>query len=276
MKIDGKQIASDILNQLKNEVAKLQAKGITPTMAVILMGDNESSVAYIKQKEIKAKEIGAEVKVFQFNEDVSNQEIEDLVKKLDADSNIHGIILQRPAPDQIKVDELEELISPDKEVDGFGKNAVYPIPVAEAVWRLITSVIDEDNLPSKKVVVLGKGETAGQPIIDYLFKKGLNPTVIDSKTENRKELLNTADVVISAVGKQNVLNSAEIQRGAIIIGVGLTTDNEGKLKGDFENDDLNGVASYYSPTPGGVGPVNVAILMENLVKAANQAGISET
>lgn len=271
MKIDGKQIAQEILDNLKPQVEELKQKGITPTMAVVLMGDNQNSIAYIRQKEIKAKDIGAQTKVFQFEESVDNQTIESIVRKLDHDPLIHGIILQRPAPTQVKVEELEESIDPVKEIDGFGAQTIYPVPVAEAVWRMIMSVLHEEKLKTQKIVVLGKGETAGKPIIEYLIKKGLNPEVIDSHTTTRDELLKNADVVISAVGKQNVVNSNQIKRGSIVIGVGLTTNEEGKLKGDFENEEMEQVAAFYSPTPGGVGPVNVAILMENLIKSAQAA-----
>lgn len=269
MIIDGKQIAQSILDELKLQVSKLKENGITPTLAVILMGDNQSSATYVRQKQLKAEEIGAHVKVFQFDKTVSNDEIKSLVKKLDKDPKIHGIILQRPLPNQIRINELEELISPKKEVDGFGKNPIYPVPVAEAVYWMLLTACPEQELQVKHFVVLGKGETAGLPIINYLKRKGINPSVIDSKTENRRELLKNADIIISAVGKENVLNAEQIKKGAVVLGVGLGTDIEGKLKGDFDEEEINKIASFYSPTPGGVGPLNVAILMENLINATD-------
>lgn len=271
MKIEGRKIAQQIFEELKIQVSKLKENGITPTLAVILMGDNESSATYVKQKQIKAEEIGAKVQVFQFDKNVSNEEIESLVKKLDSNPQIHGIILQRPTPSQIKTTELEELISPKKEVDGFGANPLYPVPVAEAVYKMLLTTCSENQLQTKQIVVLGKGETAGMPIINYLKQKGTNPSVIDSKTVNREELLKNADIVISAVGKENVIKANDIKKGTVVIGVGLGTDEEGKLKGDFNNNEIEQVASFYSPTPGGVGPVNVAILMENLIAATKSS-----
>lgn len=268
MKIDGRSIAQSLLDELKIKTSKLKAEGITPTLAVILMGDNDSSTIYVKQKKLKAEEIGAEVKIFQFAAGVTNEEIESQIKKLDSDPNIHGIILQRPAPAQVKVEELEEFISSEKEIDGFGQNSVYPVPVAEAVWRMLLTVMPEQELQTKSFAVLGKGETAGLPIINYLRKKGIEAQVVDSKTENRGEIIKNADIVISAVGKENAVGANELKKGAILIGVGLSSNNEGKLVGDFDQEEIEQIASAYSPTPGGVGPVNVAILLENLIKAS--------
>lgn len=268
MKIDGRAISQEILDNLKTQTLTLKQKGITPTLAVILMGDNQSSEIYVKQKTLKAEEIGAKVDVYRFDNNVSNEEIETLVKKLNSDTAVHGLILQRPAPSQIKADALEELISPEKEVDGFGEKTFYPVPVAEAVWRMLLKVYAEQELQTKKIIVIGKGETAGTPIINHLRKKGTQLQIIDSQTENREELLKTADVIISAVGKENVFTKDDIKNDAVVIGVGLGTDDNGKLRGDFDQEEIEKVASAYSPTPGGVGPVNVAILMENLVKAA--------
>jgi methylenetetrahydrofolate dehydrogenase (NADP+)/methenyltetrahydrofolate cyclohydrolase len=276
MLINGKLIAANILNELKNRVLKLKEQGITPTMAVILIGDVRSSAAYVRQKELKAKEIGAEVKIFRFDEIVTNTEIENLIKKLDADLNIYGIILQRPAPKQLQVEKLEELITPVKEIDGFGKHSLYTAPVAAAVFEILGEVfgnIRDDQsfsiwLASKKIVVLGKGETAGQPIIDYFRAREIKPIIIDSKTKNKNAVLKTADIIVSAVGKWGVINSADLKNGVILIGVGLSADDEGKTKGDYNDAEVEQIASFYTPTPGGVGPVNVALLLENLVQAS--------
>lgn len=268
MKIDGRSIAQQLLDNLKIQTAKLKQSAITPTLAVISIGDNRSSEIYIRQKKLKAEEIGAKVDVYNFDQNVSNEEIKILVQKLNNDPLINGIIIQRPAPKHIQIDQLVELISPRKEIDGFGINSSYSIPVAEAVYRMLLTTCPEQELQTKNIVVLGKGETAGSPIINYLKRKGIEAKVIDSKTKNREELLKNADIIISAVGKENVLKAEEIKNGAVVIGVGLGEDDIGKLRGDFNQEEVEKVASVYSPTPGGVGPVNVAILMENLVNAA--------
>jgi len=276
MKIDGRAIAANILNELKNKVSALKQRGITPTMAVILIGDVQSSNAYVRQKELKAREVGAEVKIFRFPATVTNNELEQLINKLDNDSRIHGVILQRPAPRNLKVEKLEELITPVKEIDGFGKNSPYLVPVAAAVFEILGEIFgnlrDEESfndwLKSKKVVILGKGETAGQPIINYFRQRQLEPIVVDSKTENRNDLIKNADIIISAVGKRGVIDSQILKSGVILIGVGLSASDEGKTKGDYDDIEVEQIASFYTPTPGGVGPVNVALLLENLVEAA--------
>jgi len=275
MIIDGKQISSEILEDLKKRVEKLKEKGITPTLAVILIGDGKSSAIYVRQKEIKAKEIGADPRIFRFAEGVTNEEIEALIKNLDKDSRIHGIILQRPAPANIKVEELEEYISPEKEVDGFGIHSLYAVPVAAAVFRMLGQVYKDlkanepfiDWLKTKKVVVIGKGETGGKTIINLFRKNGVEPYVVDSKTQNRDAEIKKGDIVVSAVGKREVVTSSCLKKGVILIGVGIFSEN-GKTRGDYNEAEIKNIASYYSPTPGGVGPVNVAMLMENVVEAS--------
>lgn len=276
MKIDGRAIAANISNDLKLRISVLKEKNVTPALAVILIGDVESSEIYVRQKVLKAGEVGAATKIFRFEKDVSANEIEGLIKKLDANPNIHGIILQRPAPKTLAVEKLEEFISPSKEVDGFGQNSLYAVPVAAAVFEILKEVFSnlhgtesfEIWLKSKKIVVVGKGETAGQPIINHFRKLGIEPQIIDSQTKNPNEILQNADIIISAVGKRGVVNLENMKKGVILIGVGLSADDEGKTKGDYDNNEVEKIASFYTPTPGGVGPVNVAILLRNLVEAA--------
>ncbi len=278
MKIDGRAITSEILLKLSKRVSKLKKKGITPTMAIILMGDNQASKIYVRQKGIKAEEIGAKVEVFPTSSQTTNKELAKLVKKLDKNPKIHGVIIQRPAGPDIDANALTELISPIKEVDGFGSHSKYPVPVAEASLLLIKNAFEQINtkgsfskwLKKQKIAVIGKGETAGRPIIDLLIKQGLKPHVIDSKTPDKEKLLKEVDIIITAVGK-TILNSKQIKKGVILIGVGLYSDANGKLRGDYDNSDVENIASYYSPTPGGVGPVNVACLLDNLVKAAENS-----
>jgi methylenetetrahydrofolate dehydrogenase (NADP+) / methenyltetrahydrofolate cyclohydrolase len=277
MIINGRVISSEILEDLKIRVAKLNKIGIVPTLAVILIGDQKASAIYVRQKEIKAKEVGISPKVFYFNDKITNKEIETLVKKLDQDPKIHGIILQRPAPKQINVEEIEEFISPVKEVDGFGLNSIYPVPVAAATLRMIENVYENlkinktfiDWLKSKKIIVIGKGETGGKTIIKLLQKNGVEPFIVDSKTENKDQEIKKGDIVISAVGKRGIVTGLNLKKGVILIGVGIFSE-DGKTRGDYDAKEVENIASFYSPTPGGVGPVNVSMLMENLVEAAEK------
>lgn len=275
MKIDGRTISSNLQSKLKVRVKNLNKKGINPTMAIILVGQNAASDIYVRQKSLKAKEIGANVIVFKTDQNVTNEYIEKTIRKLDKDPNIHGIIIQRPAPKNIDADYLNELISEVKEIDGFGSKSIYPVPVAQAAWKMIEEVFNSqklkinflDWLKSKKIVVIGKGITAGRPIINHFKEKKIPVIVVDSKTKNRDKILKSADIIISAVGK-TILSSKQIKKGVILIGVGLYSDEDGKLRGDYDDSEVENTASYYSPTPGGVGPVNVSCLLENLIKSA--------
>lgn len=275
MIIDGKQISSQILEDLRKRVEKLKEKDVNPTMAVILIGDQKASAIYVRQKELKATAVGIDPQIFRFDETITNDEIEVLVKRLDKDPNVHGIILQRPAPEHIKVIEIEEFISPIKEVDGFGVNSLYPAPVAAATLKMIENTYENlgikksfiDWLKTQRVIVIGKGETGGKTIIQLLRKNGVEPFIVDSKTENRDARIKEGDIVISAVGKSRVVTKDNLKQGAILVGVGIYSDENGKSRGDYDETEIADIAGFYSPTPGGVGPVNISMLMENVVEA---------
>lgn len=278
MRIDGKTIAEDILTKLTREITNLKKRGVTPTLAVVIVGDNPVNLAYIKQKQKAAEKIGARV--------IVTNSIADL-QSLNSDPNIHGIIVQRPVPEGVG----EYHVTPKKDVDGFEPNSPFDVPVVLAVWKLIEST----GQTPKKLVVIGRGETAGAPIARYLNRRfatspdvattsngfATSPrerrdnqqcatSVIHSKTPNPTELMKQADCIISCVGKERVVTADAIKPGAILIGVGIWRDDSGKLRGDYNEAEIEKIASYYTPTPGGVGPVNVACLMQNLVKSASK------
>jgi methylenetetrahydrofolate dehydrogenase (NADP+) / methenyltetrahydrofolate cyclohydrolase len=270
MKIDGKQIASEILDDLKTQVSELKKKGITPTLAIILIGDDAASHSYIKQKKLKASEIGAEIKLFHFGS-TSEVELLKLITDLNNDPSIHGIIVQRPLPDSFDRDKISQSIETQKDVDGFNTESEFDAPVALGVIEILNS-IGLKELSSKKIVVLGKGETAGRPIIKLLDKMEISFEVIDRKTTNPDELIKNADIIISAVGRENVIKPEILNSDQVLIGLGLFL-KDGKLKGDYEEPEVEGKVKSYTPTLGGVGPVNVACLMKNLIQAASPRSI---
>lgn len=267
MKIDGKTIASDILASLKPQVEKLKERGIIPTLAIILIGNDESSKSYIKQKQLKAEEIGAKIELYHF-ESFRETELLKLLEGLNQNPKIHGIIVQRPLPTEFDRNRISQAININKDVDGFNDSSNFDAPVAEAVIEILDRI--SYNYKEKKIVVIGKGETAGRPVIKLLNKLNLTPTVIDSKTENAEEIIKSANVIISAVGKENTVKPDDLNEDQILIGVGLFSI-DGKLKGDYNPELVDGKVRYYTPTIGGVGPVNVAMLMKNLVQAAEAA-----
>lgn len=270
MLIDGKAIADTILTTLTKDVETLKDSGINPTLAVILVGDDPASLTYIKQKQKAADAIGANV-VFSHlpaqagqSSDIRPEKLQEIITTFNSDKNIHGVIIQRPVSLK-NINPILHSVLLSKDVDGFLPNSPYNVPVALAVHEILKFIhIDFHN---KHVVVIGRGETAGKPIATHFTKLGCNPTVIHSTTPNTKELMKSADIIVSCVGKERVVTSDDIKQGVILISVGIWRDSEGKLHGDYDETDIQNKASYYTPTPKGVGPVNVACLMQNLVKA---------
>lgn len=282
MKIDGKQLADSILSTLREEVTSLTSQGILPALAVILVGNNSASLSYINQKKKAAESIGALLEFSHLPEDTTPRELAHVIEKFNADPGIYGIIIQRPLPKPS--DEFAQVlatVSPEKDVDGFVSGSQFPVPVARAVEHILRFIWERDTnaigksfiqwLEEKKILVVGRGETAGKPIAEYLHKLSARPRVAHSKTTNARQLLKESDIVIACVGKPNLITSGAIKRGAILISVGIMRDDAGKLRGDYEESDIETVASYYTPTPSGVGPINVACLMENLITATGNS-----
>lgn len=263
-KINGKVIAEEILNRLKRQV-----KTSSPTLAIILVGNDPASKSYVEQKILKAKSIGVKVIVKQFVQQVSEKELLSTIEQFNNNSNIAGIIVQRPLPVHIDTAIIDKAVDPKKDVDGFSPNSKFDPPLAAAVLKILEYVHKLSTLQTKKVVVIGKGETGGGPIITALTKLGIKPIVTDSKTTNPKNITKTADIIISAVGKEKIITGDAIKKGVVLISIGLSKNAGGKLVGDYDEDDIKNKALFYTPTPGGVGPVNVACLLENLVKASS-------
>lgn len=281
MEINGKAIAQDMYVDLKKRVAKLKEKKITPHMAVIFIGHDEGSKVYIAQKQKWADYIGAKITVYYLPEESSLDTLTKQIQQLNDDPSIHGIIIQRPLPKHIDTRIIAELVSPRKDIDGFHPRSAYNVPVSLAVLKLLDEVY-KNKKPSTKtfhewlkdasVVTIGKGETAGKPVINFLQKLGIEPSIIDSKTTNVPQIISQADVIISSVGKK-LLEKSMLKKNVVLVGVGLYKNENGKLQGDYDKKDIQSVTSFYTPTPGGVGPVNVAFLLDNLVTAAEKLAL---
>ncbi len=280
MKIDGKAIAEKMLVDLAEQVTKLKEHGVAPTLAVTLVGENPASLSYIKQKQKAAEKIGATLELKQFPETADAHIINETIEQCNNDSSIHGIIVQRPLPETLH--SIYQYINILKDVDGFVPNSPFVVPVATAVFEILKnckSQIPNPNdqkisfsewMRTKSVVVVGRGETAGGPITDALTKRGCQVSVVHSQTKNPDDIIKTGDVVISCVGKPNIVRRDNIKKDAFLVSVGIWRDAEGKLHGDYDEEAVADVASFYTPTPGGVGPVNVACLMKNLVVASQK------
>lgn len=286
MKIDGRAIAQAILAKLTPDVDRLKQKSITPHLVVILIGNNANSLAYIRQKKKQTEQVGAKFTLLQYETMPDAKELINKIKEFNADPNVHGLILQRPLPQGNDPQPFIKYIDTLKEVDGFGKNSIYVPPVASAVFKILSAIyrnqVQPDNdfsnefikwLGSKNVALLGRGETAGKPIADLFKKHKLPFTLLHSKSENRVQVLKAADIIVSSVGKAKIINANQVQPGAILVGVGLEYVY-GKLVGDYDDDEMERVDAIYTPTPGGVGPVNVACLVENVVNACQKLTVA--
>ena len=281
MEIDGREIAQRIFSDLKKRVEKLKEKNIIPHLHIITLTTDSASQAYVSQKKLKGGEIGAKITVENLSPNTKSEELLKKIERLNNDNNVHGIIIQRPVPKHIDENLIANSIDPKKDVDGFHSQSKFSPPIAQAVLKIMKKIYSSTPrvyiyktlyfvnwLNSKKIAVIGKGVTAGGPIIKTFGRIAVKPQVITSKTENREEILKNSDIIICAVGKSNVIKKNDLKNGVVLIGVGMYKGEDGKFHSDYEEDDIKDTASFYTPTPGGVGPVNVAMLLSNLVKAA--------
>lgn len=280
MILDGKLIAETLLQKIAAQIGILISQGITPTLAVILVGDDPGSLSYIKQKQKAGERVGIRVVFEHFTDAISPEILESAIAHYNADASVHGLIVQRPVPSFIgSTGNILDSVSIAKDVDGFLPNSPYQVPVARGVMTLLehahTSLHDQgliqdtflDWIRKERIAVIGRGETAGRPIAALLTKMECATSVITSATIHPESILKQSGIIISCVGKKEVIKKSYISNGTILISVGLWRDSAGKLHGDYESDDIQHIASFYTPTPGGVGPVNVASLMQNVVDA---------
>ena len=265
MKINGKQIAEKIFEELKTKVKRLREKNIIPNLAIILIGNDPASKTYVKQKILTAEKIGIKTSLFQYPNLTSTKALLERLNDLNHLSNVHGIIVQQPFSSNIDQEKIVNAITPQKDVDGFHPESKFEPPIFMAVLTLLNQI--NINPQGKNIAILGKGETGGKPIIKGFEKMGIKSLVIDSKTPNPSYITKNADIIISALGKPNILKPEMLKKGVVLVSVGLHKGTDNKLHGDYEEEEIKDTASFYTPTPGGVGPVNVAMLLENLVIA---------
>ena len=269
--IDGRKIRDEILNNLK---FKIQNSELKPTLVIILVGDNKASAAYVQQKMLAGEKIGAKVIVEHLEEQVTQEEVEELIKKLNKDPAVHGIILQLQLPKHLDSDRLTSLILIEKDVDGFVPGSKFKPATAKGVIELLKR--SDVGIKGKKAVVVGRGKIAGKPTAELLEEEGADVEVVHSKTENPRDITRKADILVSAVGKPNLITADMVKPRAVVVDVGINpvdpiTNNQKpitKLVGDVDFENVKKVASKITPVPGGVGPMTVAALMQNLVEAS--------
>ena len=277
--IDGKQLAKKTREKLKYEVEDLKKEGIQPKLAVIMVGDNSASQMYVRNKSKACNDVGIEFEEYLLPGTTKQEELLDVIEKLNNNKEINGILLQSPIPDGLDINEAFRKISPEKDVDGF-----HPVNVGKLVLGQDTFVsctpygimkmFEEYNidLEGKNAVVIGRSNIVGKPMSQCLLNKNATVTICHSRTRNLPEITKNADILVSAIGRPEFVTADMVKDGAVVIDVGINRTAEGKLKGDVDFENVSKKASYITPVPGGVGPMTIAMLMNNVVKASkNQA-----
>lgn len=269
--IDGKKIARNIDSISKQKVEKLKEQGLTPKLVVVLVGHDKPSIKYVSKKEASAKNIGIDFKLVNIQEKISTKELIDKITEIQKDESVSGIIVQLPLPDNIETISVLEAIKPELDVDyltkinqkklELGTNTMTP-PTPGAIMEILKDLNVE--LKNKNVVVIGKGPLVGKPIANIMKNAGANVVICDSKTSNTKEKCLDADIIITGVGKKDILRGDMIKEGATVIDGG-NCFVDGKLYGDVNVNEVLEKAHYVTPTPGGVGPITVAMLLSNTV-----------
>ena len=273
--IDGKDLARRIRMGLKNEVVELKNRGITPKLAVIMVGDDKASKVYVKNKSKACEEIGIDYEEFLMDADTTMEKLLGLIEELNNRKDIHGILLQSPIPKNLDINQAFNKIDYRKDVDGFHPINVGKLSIGEDCFISCTpfGVVKmleayDIDVQGKNVVIIGRSNIVGKPLIQCMLKKNGTVTVCHSKTQNIKEITKNADILIAALGKAKFVTEDMVKDGAVIIDVGINRNEEGKLVGDVDFENVEKKASYITPVPGGVGPMTIAMLMTNVVKAA--------
>ena len=275
--IDGKALAKKIRSNLKVECDELKNKGITPKLAVIMVGDNPASKVYVRNKSRACNEVGVEYQEYLLDENTSQEDLLELIKKLNVDKTVNGILLQSPIPEHLNINEAFKTITYLKDVDGFTPSSVGKLCIGEDTFVSCTPLgvikMFEDyniDLNGKDVVILGRSNIVGRPLIQCCLQKNATVTVCHSKTKSLEEHTKRADVIISAIGKPKFVTADMVKDGVAIIDVGINRDESGKLVGDVDFKNVEKKASYITPVPGGVGPMTIAMLMHNVIKATKE------
>lgn len=273
--MNGKEIASKVRNGLKEEVTKLKQDGKILKFAVIMVGDNSASKIYIKNKSKACQEVGIECEEYILDSNIEMKELLDLIEKLNNREDIHGILLQSPIPKHLDIDEAFRTIRPEKDVDGFNPVNVGKLCLGQDCFVACTplgvmKLLEEYNIDieGKNAVVIGRSNIVGKPMLQCLLNKNATVTICHSKTKNLLEITKGADIIVAAVGREKFLKGDMIKTGAVVIDVGINRLEDGTICGDVDFESAKDVASYITPVPGGVGPMTVAMLMSNIVKAS--------
>ena len=272
--IDGKKVSGQIRNRLAEEVQELKKKnGKTPGLATVLVGDDPASAVYVRNKNKICGELGFQSFEQKLSADTSEEQLLQLVGELNSNKNIHGILVQLPLPDQIDSEKILQAIDPKKDVDGFHPVNVGKLVVGNALLTPCTptgiiELLDhyDIEISGKHAVIIGRSNIVGKPVSMLLLQRNATITICHSRTQDLEEVTRNADIIVAAVGRANFIKENMVSEGTVVIDVGINRV-DGKLTGDVDFEPVSKKASHITPVPGGVGPMTIALLMENTLKA---------
>lgn len=275
--LDGKATALSVRKGLRPRIAALKEKGIEPALTVVLVGDDPASAIYVRNKEKMCERLGIKSGIVRMNAQTTQQELVDVIRNLNNDPAIHGILVQLPLPGHIDEVAVLNEVSPEKDVDCFhpvnagkllrGEKGFLPCTPAGVMRILAEYGID---VSGKEAVVIGRSNIVGKPLAIMLLQKNATVTVCHSRTKDLPEVTRRADILIAAIGRARFITADMVKPGAVVVDVGVNRVAENKVVGDVDYDAVEGVASFITPVPGGVGAMTIAMLMENTVFAAEQ------
>lgn len=273
--LDGKETAKKTRENLKGKVAELKERNIKPKLAVIMVGDDNASKIYVRNKSKACEELSIDYEEINMGEDTTQEQLLDTIKKLNNRNDIHGILLQSPVPKGLDINEAFRTIVPEKDVDGFNPINVGKLALGQETFVSCTpfgiiKLLEEYNIPieGKNAVIIGRSNIVGKPMLHCLLNKNATVTICHSKTKNLEEITRKADILIVAIGKTKFVTQDMVKPGAVVVDVGINRNEQGKVCGDVDFENVEKIASYITPVPGGVGPMTIAMLMTNVIKAA--------
>ena len=276
--IDGKKVSGEIRNRLADEIQELKKKtGKTPGLATVLVGDDPASAVYVRNKNKICGELGFQSFEQKLSADTSEEKLLQLVGELNSNKDVHGILVQLPLPDQIDSEKILQAIDPKKDVDGFHPVNVGKLVLGNALLTPCTptgiiALLDryDIEISGKHAVIIGRSNIVGKPVSMLLLHRNATITICHSRTQNLEEVTRSADILVAAVGRANFVTDEMVSEGTVVIDVGINRV-DGKLTGDVDFEPVSKKASHITPVPGGVGPMTIALLMENTLKAFKES-----
>lgn len=275
--MDGKALSLKLKEQMKQRIAQLKQQGINPKLVVVLVGDNSASQVYVRNKHKSCGEVGIESEVITMPEQTTQQELLEEVERLNQDETVDGILVQLPLPKQIDEKTVLRSILPEKDVDGFHPVNVGLLSIGDECFAPATpsgiiAMFQEYgiDIAGKNCVVIGRSNIVGKPMAALLLKNNATVTICHSKTEDLASYTRRADVVIVATGRRHTLTAEMVKEGAVVVDVGMNRNEQGKLCGDVDYEEVKEKASFITPVPGGVGPMTITELLENTIQAAQR------